>query len=127
MKMEKYHGCTETTGPIQKRRGVVVFDIPHSSGHYHFDPKFRETEQGILSRARRVARQGEPTVFFIRPYQDNIYDLAFRAFSLNRVGRRNVKLSIYTFCARKITGLQPVISSLEWQHIVVKSVFGDRR
>ena len=62
------NGCKETTGPIQKKRGVVKFSILHSTGYYHFDPKYRESSEGMFSRARRVASQGEPTVFFIKPY-----------------------------------------------------------
>ena len=84
-------GCTDETGPIMRKKGVVKIDSTSQAvnrPYYHFDPHY-QINGDFYSKAAR--KQGTSSYeFFIKSFEETDYDLAFMAFILNVLGFKKI-------------------------------------
>lgn len=84
-------GCTDETGPIMRKKGVVKIDSTSQAvnrPYYHFDPHYQINGKFYSKAARK---QGTSSYeFFIKSFEETDYDLAFMAFILNVLGFKKI-------------------------------------
>lgn len=86
-------GCSDGSGPIMRKKGIVKFHVPvtgtMNQPYYHFDPHY---EMGGKFYSKAARKQGSSSnEFFIKQFEEDDYELAFLVFFLHFIGIRNLK------------------------------------